>query len=159
MVAPGAPRKVTILGSTGSIGCSTIDLIEREPERFEIVARTANTNVELLADQARRVGAGFAAVADPAQYRALSDALGPSGIACAAGAEALVEAAERQAEWVMAGIVGAAEGEEGDLPARAERILMEELNSSAPQDIRFRSTVLGVSVPTYRRRSVRQSVQ
>ena len=108
MVAPGAPRKVTILGSTGSIGCSTIDLIEREPERFEIVALTANTNAELLADQARRVGAGFAAVADPAQYRALSDALGPSGIACAAGAEALVEAAERQAEWVMAGIVGAA---------------------------------------------------
>ncbi len=108
MVAAGAPRTVTVLGSTGSIGCSTIDLIEREPERFEVVAVTANTNAGLLADQARRVGAEFAAIADPAQYRALSDALGGTGIACAAGTGALVEAAERQAEWVMAGIVGAA---------------------------------------------------
>ena len=108
MVAAGAPRTVTVLGSTGSIGCSTIDLIEREPERFEVVAVTANTNAGLLADQARRVGAGFAAIADPAQYRILSDALGGTGIECAAGTGALVEAAERQAEWVMAGIVGAA---------------------------------------------------
>ena len=72
--------------------------------------------------------------------------------------------AERSESWrsirtILAGIVGVAGVAEGDLPARAERILMEELNSSAPQDIRFRSTVLGVSVPTYRRRSVRQSVQ
>ena len=108
MVAAGAPRRVTVLGSTGSIGCSTIDLIEREPERFEVVALTANTNAGLLADQARRVGAGFAAIADPAQYRTLSDALGDTGVECAAGTTALVEAAERQAEWVMAGIVGAA---------------------------------------------------
>ncbi|MCY4550844.1 MAG: 1-deoxy-D-xylulose-5-phosphate reductoisomerase [Defluviicoccus sp.] len=108
MVAAGAPRTVTVLGSTGSVGCSTIDLIEREPERFEVAAVTANTNAGLLADQARRVGAGFAAIADPAQYRALSDALGDSGIECAAGAGAIVEAAERPAEWVMAGIVGAA---------------------------------------------------
>ncbi len=108
MVAAGAPRTVTVLGSTGSVGCSTIDLIAREPERFEVAAVTANTNAGLLADQARRVGAGFAAIADPAQYRALSDALGDSGIECAAGAGAIVEAAERPAEWVMAGIVGAA---------------------------------------------------
>ena len=69
--------------------------------------------------------------------------------------------AERPESWrsvrtILAGIVGAAEGEEGDLPARAERILMEELDSGGPRDIRFRSTVLGVSVPTYRRRSVRR---
>jgi len=72
--------------------------------------------------------------------------------------------AERSESWrsirtILAGIVGVAGVAEGDLPARAERILMEELNTSAPQDIRFRSTVLGVSVPTYRRRLVRQSVQ
>ena len=108
MVGPGAARKVTILGSTGSIGCSTIDLIAREPDRFEVVALTANTNARLLAEQARRVGARLAVVADPARHRALSDALGNSGIDCASGAEALVEAADRPADWVMAGIVGAA---------------------------------------------------
>ena len=108
MVAAGAPRRVTILGSTGSIGCSTIDLIEREPARFQVVALTANTNAERLAEQARRVGAGLAVIADPAQYRSLSNALRGSGIEYAAGAEALIEAARREADWVMAAIVGAA---------------------------------------------------
>ena len=108
MVTPSAPRTVTILGSTGSIGCSTIDLIRRQPERFEAVALTANTNAELLAEQAKRLGAGFAVIADPSRYRALADALSGTGIECAAGAEALVEAARRQSDWVMAGIVGAA---------------------------------------------------
>lgn len=108
MVTPGAPRTVTILGSTGSIGCSTIDLIRRQPDRYEAVALTANTNAGLLAEQARLLGAGFAVIADPSRYRALADALGGTGIECAAGAEALVEAACRQSDWVMAGIVGAA---------------------------------------------------
>ena len=108
MVTPGAPRSVTILGSTGSIGCSTIDLIERQPDRFKVIALTANTNAELLADQAKRLGAGLAVIADPSRYRALEDALSGTGIECAAGSEALVEAAGRQSDWVMAGIVGAA---------------------------------------------------
>ena len=108
MVTPGAPRTVTILGSTGSIGCSTIDLIGRQPDRFDVIALTANTNAELLADQAKRLGAGFAVIADPSRYRALSDALSGTGIECAAGAEALVEAAGRRSDWAMAGIVGAA---------------------------------------------------
>ena len=108
MVTPGAPRSVTILGSTGSIGCSTIDLIERQPDRFEVIALTANTNAELLADQAKRLEAGLAVIADPSRYRALGDALSGTGIECAAGSEALVEAAGRQSDWVMAGIVGAA---------------------------------------------------
>ena len=108
MVTPGAPRTVTILGSTGSIGCSTIDLIRRQPDRYEAVALTANTNAGLLAEQARLLGARFAVIADPSRYRALADALGGTGIECAAGAEALVEAACRQSDWVMAGIVGAA---------------------------------------------------
>ena len=108
MVTSGEPRTVTILGSTGSIGCSTIDLIEREPDRFKVTALTANTNAELLADQAKRLGAGLAVIANPARYRVLADALSGTGIETAAGAEALVEAADLDADWVMAGIVGAA---------------------------------------------------
>ena len=108
MVTRGEPRRVTILGSTGSIGCSTIDLIQRDPERFKVAALTANTNAELLAKQARKLGAELAVIAEPAHYRALADALNGTGIECAAGAEALVEAADRRADWVMAGIVGAA---------------------------------------------------
>ena len=102
------PRRVTILGSTGSIGQNTIDLLQRHPEEFVVEALTANSNAALLAEQARAVGAKFAAVADPSAYAALNDALGGSGIEAAAGREALVEAAERPADWVMAGIVGAA---------------------------------------------------
>ena len=108
MVTPGPPRTVTILGSTGSIGCSTVDLIRRQPDRYKAVVLTANTNAGLLAEQARLLGAGFAVIADPSRYRALADALDGTGIECAAGAEALVEAARRQSDWVMAGIVGAA---------------------------------------------------
>ncbi|MDE0173800.1 MAG: 1-deoxy-D-xylulose-5-phosphate reductoisomerase [Defluviicoccus sp.] len=108
MVTPGPPRTVTILGSTGSIGCSTVDLIRRQPDRYKAVVLTANTNAGLLAEQARLLGAGFAVIADPSRYRALADALDGTGIECAAGAEALVEAACRQSDWVMAGIVGAA---------------------------------------------------
>src|SRR5580693_3351232 len=104
----GGPRRVTILGSTGSIGHSTIDLLLRNRGEFTVEAVTANRNATLLAEQARQLGARFAAVADPAEYGALKEALSGSGIEAASGAEALVEAAERPADWVMAGIVGAA---------------------------------------------------
>lgn len=103
-----APRRTTILGSTGSVGCNTIDLIERAPDAFAVEAITANDQVELLAAQARRVGARLAVVADESRYRDLKEALAGSGIASAAGPGALVEAAERPADWVMAAIVGAA---------------------------------------------------
>jgi 1-deoxy-D-xylulose-5-phosphate reductoisomerase len=102
------PRRVTILGSTGSVGQSTIDLLLRNREGFEVEALTANRNPERLAEQARALRARFAVVADPACYGELRDALAGTGIEVACGAEALVEAAERPAEWVMAGIVGAA---------------------------------------------------
>ncbi len=108
MVTRSEPRRVTILGSTGSIGCSTIDLIQRDPDRFQVVALTANTNAELLANQAGQLGAELAVIGDPSRYRALADALNGTGIECAAGAEALVEAAGRRSDFVMAGIVGAA---------------------------------------------------
>ena len=101
-------RRVTILGSTGSVGCNTLDLIERSPEAFEVEALSANRNVTLLAEQARRHRAKLAVVADESRYAALKDALFGSGIEAAAGPAALVEAAERPVDWVMAAIVGAA---------------------------------------------------
>src|SRR3954468_8498164 len=102
------PRRVSILGSTGSVGQNTIDLLLRHRDEFTVEALTANRNAALLADQARKLGARFAAVADPAEYAALKDALGGTGIEIACGRQALVEAAERPADWLMAGIVGAA---------------------------------------------------
>ena len=101
-------RSVTVLGSTGSVGCNTIDLIEREPERFPVEALVANRNVEKLAEQARRLRPKLAAVADEAAYGALKEALFGSGVEVAAGAQAVIEAATRPADWVMAAIVGAA---------------------------------------------------
>ena len=62
------PRRVTILGSTGSIGQNTIDLVQRHPEEFVVEALTANSNAALLAEQARGAGARFAAVADPVEH-------------------------------------------------------------------------------------------
>jgi 1-deoxy-D-xylulose-5-phosphate reductoisomerase len=101
-------RRVSILGSTGSVGRNTVSLVEAEPERYAVEALTANGNVELLADQAKRLRAKFAVVADERRYRALKEALSGTGIQAAAGPEALVEAAMHPADWVMAAIVGAA---------------------------------------------------
>ena len=102
------PRRVTILGSTGSVGQSTVDLLLRNPDGFQVEALTANRNPERLAEQARALRVRFAAIADPVHYPALKDALAGTGIEAACGAEALAEAALRPADWVMAGIVGAA---------------------------------------------------
>lgn len=106
--AAAGPRRVTVLGSTGSVGTQTIDLISRNPGLFAVEALTGARNVDLLAQQARTLGARLAVTADPACYGALKDALSGSGIDVAAGADAVVEAAERDAQWVMAAIVGAA---------------------------------------------------
>jgi 1-deoxy-D-xylulose-5-phosphate reductoisomerase len=103
-----APRRVTILGSTGSVGCNTIDLIDRQPGAFQVEALTAYDNVELLAEQSRRLRPALAVVADPARYGALKEALAGSGVRVAAGPQAVLEAATLPAEWVMAAIVGAA---------------------------------------------------
>jgi len=102
------PRRVTILGSTGSVGQSTVDLLLRNPDGFEVEALTANRNPVRLAEQARALRARFAAIADPVHYLALKDALAGTGIEAACGPEALAEAALRPSDWVMAGIVGAA---------------------------------------------------
>lgn len=102
-------RSVSILGATGSIGRSTMALMEAaEPGAFRIEALVANRDVATLAAQALRFRARFAAVADHAAWPALKEALGGSGIMLAAGPEAVVEAASRPADWTMAAIVGAA---------------------------------------------------
>lgn len=106
--AQEAPRRVTVLGSTGSIGMSTVDLLTRNPGAFAVEALTANRNVARLADQARKLGARLAVVADPALYGDLKDALSGTGIQAAAGPNAVVEAAARPSDWVMASIVGVA---------------------------------------------------
>jgi 1-deoxy-D-xylulose-5-phosphate reductoisomerase len=103
-----APRHVTILGSTGSVGCNTVELVAGEPGSYVVEALAAQKNVERLAEQARKVKAKFAVVADESRYRALKSLLEGSGIEVAAGSSALVEAAQRPADWVMAAIVGAA---------------------------------------------------
>ncbi len=101
------PRRITILGATGSIGASTVDLIKRAPERYAVAAITARRNASALAEIARAVGAELAVVADPAAYAELKEALAGSGVEAAAGDEALNEAAMRPADWVMAAISGA----------------------------------------------------
>lgn len=102
------PKTITLLGATGSIGASTIDLIERNRADYQVEAVTASRNAAALAQIARRLGAKFAAVADPSCYGELKDALAGSGIASGAGEAAIVEAAQRPANWVMAAITGAA---------------------------------------------------
>jgi 1-deoxy-D-xylulose-5-phosphate reductoisomerase len=106
-LAVPAERSVTILGATGSIGTSTIDLIARNPARYRVEAVSARRNAAKLAKIAREVGARFAVVADPAAYDELKSALAGSGIEAAAGEDALIDAAQRPADWVMAAISGA----------------------------------------------------
>ncbi|GGB30474.1 1-deoxy-D-xylulose 5-phosphate reductoisomerase [Tistrella bauzanensis] len=102
------PRHVSILGATGSVGRQTIDLIARDPERYPVEALTANGNIDQLAEDAIRLRARFAVTADPARYLELKQRLSGTGIAAGAGPDALIEAAERPAGWVMAAIVGSA---------------------------------------------------
>ena len=78
-------RRVSILGATGSIGCNTVDLISRAREKFEVEALTANSNVDLLAAQAKDLGAKMAVVANESRYKDLKDALSGTGIKVAAG--------------------------------------------------------------------------
>lgn len=101
-------RKIAILGATGSIGASTLDLVGRNPERFEVVAVTASTNVEKLADAARSSGARLAVIADETRLPELTRLLEGSGCKAAAGESALAEAAAGSADLVIAAIVGCA---------------------------------------------------
>ncbi|MHA6324054.1 1-deoxy-D-xylulose-5-phosphate reductoisomerase [Roseivivax sp. CAU 1753] len=102
------PRRISILGATGSIGQNTIDLVARDPDAYRVVALTGGRNVALLAADSRRLGARLAVTAYDDALPDLRAALAGTGIAVAAGPEALIEAASRPADWVMSAIVGAA---------------------------------------------------
>ncbi len=101
-------RSITILGATGSVGASTLDLIRRNRAEWRVVALTANCQAEELAKLAREFGAQLAVVGDESFWPALREALGGSGIEAAAGAQALVEAAARPVDLTIAAIVGCA---------------------------------------------------
>ena len=105
--SPEAVRSITILGATGSVGASTVDLIKREPTRYRVEAVSARRNAFALANLAREIGARIAVVSDPDCYGELKAALSGSGIEAAAGEAALIEAAQYPADWVMAAISGA----------------------------------------------------
>jgi len=103
-----APRTVSIFGATGSIGCSTLDLIGRDPDAYDVLALTAGCDVTKLAAAAITHNASLAVVADESCYADLKSALSGTGIEAAAGEGALVEAALMGADWTMASIVGLA---------------------------------------------------
>ncbi len=107
-----APRadelSITLLGATGSIGSSTLDLVRKARDRFQVEAVTAQRSAGALAQLAKDVGARLAVVGDEGCYGELKGALANSGIEAAAGEDAIVDAARRPAQWVMAAITGAA---------------------------------------------------
>jgi 1-deoxy-D-xylulose-5-phosphate reductoisomerase len=102
------PRRISVLGATGSIGENTLDLIGRNPSAYRVVALTGGGNVVRLAELAILHRAELAVIADPSCYADLRAALAGTGIEVGAGEDALLEAASRPADWVMAAIVGAA---------------------------------------------------
>ena len=101
-------RRIVILGATGSIGRSSLDLIERNPDRFEVAAVTASTNVETLAAIARRTRARLAVIGDESRLGELRELLTGTDCRAAAGQTALIEAAMVDADLVIAAIVGCA---------------------------------------------------
>lgn len=103
-----SPRTVTILGSTGSVGTQTIDLLHADPERFNVRALVAGRNAKRLAEQAISLHADLAVVSDSTAYPALKEALAGTGIEAAAGRDAVIQAATLDADWTMAAITGAA---------------------------------------------------
>jgi len=106
--AASAERSVSVLGATGSIGDSTMDLLRAAPDRYRVEALTGNSNVQGLAKLAKEFDARFVAVADPSRLTELKEALAGTRTECGAGESAIIEAAARPADWVMAAVSGAA---------------------------------------------------
>ncbi len=104
----GAARTVTVLGSTGSVGTSTVDLLAANPGGYRVHALVGGRNVALLATQAVQLSAALAVIAEPSLHGALSAALAGTGIATAAGDAAVLQAAAQPVDWTMAAITGAA---------------------------------------------------
>jgi 1-deoxy-D-xylulose-5-phosphate reductoisomerase len=101
-------RTLSILGSTGSIGCNTLDVVSQHRKRYEIIALTAQDNVQKLIEQALAFRPKHVAIGNEAHYQTLKDALAGTNIEVSAGALAIEQAATLSADWIMAAIVGAA---------------------------------------------------
>jgi len=102
------PRNISVLGATGSVGRSTLDLIGRNPDDYRVVALSANCDAEGLAELAIRHNAEVAVVADHSAYTTLKNALSGTQTKVASGEDALAQAAGRPADWIMGAIMGAA---------------------------------------------------
>lgn len=102
------PRRISVLGSTGSIGTSTVDLLKRISSDIEVRALVGGRNVALLAEQARELRAEIAVIHDESLHDDLKARLAGSGIRTAAGRQAVIEAGAMEADWTMAAITGAA---------------------------------------------------
>ncbi len=101
-------RTVSVLGSTGSVGRSTVDLLQLHRDHFRVNALTAQNNVALLAEQAIALKAAKAVIGNESLYADLKNLLFGTGIECAAGRQAIIDAARDPADWIMAAIVGMA---------------------------------------------------
>ena len=145
------PRRVSILGSTGSVGTSTLDLFEQAGAELEVVALTAGRNLDLLVAQALKWRPQIAVIEDSSRLGELRERLTGTGIEVAAGASAVVEAARREAQWVMSSIVGfaglaptLAAVETGAIIAQANK---ESLVCAGPGLLRKAKLAGGVIIP------------
>jgi len=145
------PRRVSVLGSTGSVGVSTLDLFEQAGVELEVTALVAGRNVERLAEQALRWRPDIAVIQDEACLPELRERLAGSGVETAAGAGAILEAASREAQWVMSAIVGFAGLAPTLAAARAGAIIAlankESLICIGPELLRTAKRAGGVVIP------------
>lgn len=145
------PRKVSVLGSTGSIGVSTLDLFDKARVEVEVTALAAGRNAERLAEQARRWRPQLAVIEDESRLPELRERLAGSGIETAAGSAAVVDAAEADAQWVMSAIVGFAGLEPTLAAARAGAVVAlankESLICAGPTLLRTARLAGGVIIP------------
>ncbi|HVI30531.1 1-deoxy-D-xylulose-5-phosphate reductoisomerase [Phenylobacterium sp.] len=145
------PRKVSVLGSTGSIGVSTLDLFDKAKVEVEITALAAGRNAERLAEQARRWRPKLAVIEDESKLPELRERLAGSGIETAAGSAAVADAAAADAQWVMSAIVGFAGLEPTLAAARAGAVVAlankESLICAGPALLRTARLAGGVIIP------------
>ena len=145
------PRKISVLGSTGSVGVSTLDVLSQAGVEVEVAVLAAGRNVELLAEQALRWRPRIAVVGDEAALPRLRALLAGSGIETAAGAQATVDAAAEDAQWVMSAIVGFAGLAPTLAAARAGAIVAlankESLVCAGPELLRAARLAGGMVIP------------
>lgn len=150
-MALNLPRKVSVLGSTGSVGVSTLDLFEQAGVDLDVVALTAGRNVERLADQALRWRPKLAVIQDEAALPRLRERLEGSGIETAAGVAAVKDAASADAQWVMSAIVGFAGLAPTLAAARAGAVIAlankESLVCAGPSLLRTAKLAGGAVIP------------